>query len=135
MSKNEEEIKFQNLSREDCLKRLMPGDIFRAEHHDGGGHPPCLVVAVNENSIIAHAITTQEPYVFERGTGVTLPDKSWAGATIRSVEPLPLDIHNVLLELERKCRLGNRSVTSIKLTEQQKKALLFASRHYKEYPI
>lgn len=53
---------------------------------------------------------------------------------IDSVSPLPVDIHNIMLGLDRKSRL-ERNEERTKLTEDEKRALLFLSSHYESSPL
>jgi hypothetical protein len=135
LTEHDDDIQFPNLNREELLSLLVPGDILHAVHHDGHGTPPCLVVSVEADTITTRSVTTQQLYVFDRRTGETFSGGNQHGATIKSVEPLPTEIHNTLLELDRKYRLGHRSSSSAKLTEGQKKALLFIADHYECHRI
>lgn len=135
LTERDDDIQFDNLNREELLSLLVPGDILQAIHHDGDGTPPCLVISVDTETIATRSVTTQQLYVFNRRTGVTLPNGDRQGATVKSVEPLPAEIHNTLLEIDRKYRLGHRNVSSAKLTDGQKKALLFIADHYERHQI
>lgn len=48
--------------------------------------------------------------------------------------PLPVDIHNTLLHLDRKKRL-NRDPERTKLTEAEHRALRFIAKFYPENPL
>jgi hypothetical protein len=50
------------------------------------------------------------------------------------VTPLPLEIHNVFLGLDRKMKLERR-LDRVKLSAAEKKALLFVAEFYKSNPI
>lgn len=63
-------------------------------------------------------------------------------AVINSVARLPTEIHNVFLELDRKYRavLGQKGIFErnpdyFKLTDAEKKALLFIHTHYASNPL
>ena len=129
MTTSDDDIQFPSRSREELLGLLVPGDILQA------AQPPCLVVSVKSETITTRCVTTQRSYVFNRRTGETLADGGQQGATVKSVEPLPAEVHNTLLEMDRKYRLGHRSSSSLKLTEEQTKALLFIADHYDQHQI
>jgi len=135
LTTSDDDIQFPSRSREELLGLLVPGDILQAAHHTGNGRPPCLVVSVKSETITTRCVTTQRSYVFNRRTGETLADGGQQGATVKSVEPLPAEVHNTLLEMDRKYRLGHRSASSTKLTEEQTKALLFIADHYDQHQI
>jgi len=111
------------------LKQLVVGDIFHAVSANGAATPVCLVTAVTETTIQARAITTQQHFEFDRRTGATEWGDDKIPYSIESVSPLPVEIHNVLLGLDRKGRL-ERDVERYKLSEAEKKALLFIDSHY-----
>lgn len=54
--------------------------------------------------------------------------------TIDSMEPLPVDIHNVILGLDRKLRLV-RDVERLKLNGAEKQALIFIDSYYSSNPL
>lgn len=128
------DFKFENLARQELLGRLEVGDIFHAAS-DSGAVAICLVLDVNEAMIFSRRITTQHACRFDRTTGKAVPGDQFFKGTITSVEPLPSDIRNTFLEMDRQYRLGHRDEESVKLTTSQKNALLFIHDHYARYPI
>lgn len=125
---------FRNRSRQELLRQLEPGDIFNAASDSSDGPIAlCVVLSVEESTITARRITTQHYCKFDRISGHTLSDSQFIG-TITSVEPLPFDIHNTFIEMDRKYRLGHRDTESVKLTEAEKAALLFIGDHFARYP-
>src|SRR5271168_2363790 len=90
--------------RDTLLANLLVGDIFHAECPNGASMI-CLVVAVTEMAIHARRVTTQENLEFGRRTGTTILDDGFTRCAINSVAPLPVDIHNVFLGMDRKFRL------------------------------
>jgi hypothetical protein len=50
------------------------------------------------------------------------------------MQPLPLDIHSLMLSLDRRMRLGSNGTTN-PLDEGDKRALLFIGDHWDAYPI
>jgi hypothetical protein len=105
-----------------------------------------LVTAVTGESIVARTVTTQVSFTFDRTAGRS---ESWeppvyfqkAGeplvAAIDSIAPLPSNIYNALLALDRHHRLGQFSNKPNRshLTEEHKEALLFVAKHYPENPL
>jgi hypothetical protein len=59
----------------------------------------CLVTAVDEATIHARRIHTQQDVLFDRTTGVKVGN---AGTTIDCATPLPSEIHNILVGLDRR---------------------------------
>jgi hypothetical protein len=112
------------------LARLVPGDIFHAEHPNGASLI-CLLMEVSANAIIARTVTTQYALEFDRRTGMTTDG---AGSRIDSITPLPVDIHNVMLGIDRKSRLETH-VERFKLTDAEKRALAYVSSHYASHPL
>jgi hypothetical protein len=66
---------------------------------------------------------------FDLNTGHTF-DSPDVRCTIDSVAPLPVDIHNVMLGLDRKMRLRFE-----KLSRAEKDALLFIADYYPANPL
>lgn len=54
--------------------------------------------------------------------------------TIESAAPLPVDMHNILLGLDRKHRLEH-DWDRIKSTDTEVQALVYAKHHYRANPI
>ena len=125
---------FENLSREELLGRLGPGDIVHGIG-PGGAVLPCLVLSIDETTIFTRRVTTQEAYRFDRKTGVAISGNGWPEGRITSVEPLPPEIHNVFVDMDRQYRLGHRSGRNMRLSESWKEALLFIHDHYARHPI
>jgi hypothetical protein len=113
--------------RKALLRNLVVGDIFQADGPNGA-RPPCLVYAVTDTLIKARAITTQSHYDFDRETGMG-KWKNGLPVSIGSVWPLPVDIHNILLGLDRKHRL-RRGTEETGFTEDERRALLFLPDHH-----
>ena len=124
------------------LAKLDVGDIFHAQAPRGASLV-CLVLAVGERIIQARLVTTQENLEFDRTTGVKLNDKRKTPCVIDSVAPLPAEIHEVFLELDKKYRvlmaMDERErfadLERLKLTDSEKKALLFVDSHYALNPL
>jgi hypothetical protein len=113
------------------LAKLDVGDIFHAVAPNGASLI-CLVVSVNEATLRVRRITSQDDLVFDRQTGLTQE-----GDVIDSVAPLPAEIHNAFLDLDRKygAVAGQKDIFEtnpdyFKLTEVEKKALKFVGPYY-----
>jgi len=122
--------------RKTLLAKLDAGDIFHAESLSGASLI-CLVLSVDQATIKARRVTTQENLEFDRRTGVTVDDDEGAPCVIDSVAPLPAEIHNVFLELDQKYQKyrPDRDPERYKLTDAEKKALLFVGSHFASNPL
>jgi hypothetical protein len=120
-------------NRESSLRNLIVGDIFSGACPDGR-ILICLVTSITEKTIQARSVPTQKNYCFDRQTGIEEGVEMSVACTIQSVEPLPLDVHNVILGLDRKFRLV-RDIERLKLSETEKKALIFIDSYYSSYPL
>jgi hypothetical protein len=113
--------------RKTMLNKLVVGDIFQADGPNGA-QPPCLIYDVTATIIKARAVTTQAHFDFDRETGIG-KWKDGSPVTITSIAPLPVEIHNIVLSLDRK----NRLLLELKdaaLTDDEITALLFLSDHH-----
>jgi hypothetical protein len=117
-------------SWENPRTNLLPGDIFHADE-PGGASLICLVTRVDEDLVEARTLTTNVRFIFERETGKSIWSSNGMSGNIDSIAPLPPEIHNILLGLDRKLRL-ERDLERVKFSEAEKSALLFVSRYYKE---
>jgi hypothetical protein len=118
--------------RKTMLGNLVAGDIFHAEDPNATNPPSliCFVVSVLETSIRARRVTTREYLQFDRQTGVAQSGSEAGPCTIDSVAPLPVDVHNVILGLDRKSRL-EQNPERFRLSDAEKQALLYAGPHYR----
>ena len=116
--------------REQCLRRLAPGDIFHG-HGASGASLICLVVEVDGKALQARRITTQELLSFDRHTGAEIG----GSGIIRSVEPLPDGMHDTLLGLDRRYARGGPNDEHLKLTEAERDVLLHVGDYYAAHPI
>jgi hypothetical protein len=122
--------------RKVLLAKLAVGDIFHAEYPNDA---KCigLVLSIDTDTILARRVTSQENLKFDRQTGVEKAPDGEPQAVINSVAPLPLEIHNVFVELDRKYGAvhGQKDIFEknpeyFKLSEAEKKAFLFIDSHY-----
>lgn len=126
--------------RRTLFHNITVGDIFHAAAPNGRSLI-CLTTSVTEKTIQARTVTHQMHLEFDREVGIA----EWIGAldwpdlgmsdkpvrcTIDSVAPLPVDIHNVMLFIDRKSRLNN-DWAQVKLSEAEINALLFVSSFYR----
>jgi hypothetical protein len=109
-----------------ALKRLVVGDIFHGRCPNGASLI-CLVESTTDDRIQARRITTQCRLEFDRSTGATLGRE--IPCLIDSIAPLPVEIHNLMLGLDRKMRLEHDS-ERFKLSKGEKDALRFVASHY-----
>ncbi|MCA0303204.1 MAG: hypothetical protein LCH95_12445 [Proteobacteria bacterium] len=108
------------------LSKLVPGDIIHGRH-SAGPSLTCLVEAVEADRIETRRITTQRHITFDIETGVEI---DFPECRLDSIEPLPIDVHNVLLGLDRKMRVGR-----LPINKAEKDALLFLADFYRAHPL
>jgi hypothetical protein len=121
--------------RKDQLARLVVGDIFHAHPSSPeGASLICLVVSVTESTIHARTVTTQMQTEFDRQTGEGVWGDDRIPCTIDSTAPLPVEVHNVMLGIDRKFRL-ERIPERFKLNDAEIKAYLFLDAHYSSDPL
>jgi hypothetical protein len=115
------------------IGRLTVGDIFHASSSKGTSLI-CLTVAVTATTIRARRVTTQENLEFDRQTGVERCDDG-AASKIDSVAPLPPDVFNIILGIDRKYRLL-QDPKQAKLTDAEIKVLgTYVGPHYASNPL
>lgn len=109
------------------LSKLVPGDFIHGRCPDG---PTliCLVESIDFHRIQTRSITTQRRYTFDVDTGLTNDDGVLC--TIDSIAPLPLDVHHVLLGLDRRMRLGELPPNRAEI-----EALIFINHFYPAHPL
>jgi hypothetical protein len=128
------------LDRKTLIGNLDAGNIFHAEYPNGASCV-CLVLSVDDTTIHARRMTTQENLNFDRRTGIEKASPDQQLAVINSVAPLPPEIHNVFLTLDRKYGQiqpkdwEEQDLQRFKLTDAEKKALLFVDSHYSSNPL
>ena len=121
--------------RKDQLARLVVGDIFHAHPSSPeGASLICLVVSVTETTNRATTVTTQMQTEFDRQTGEGVWGDDRVPCTIDSTAPLPVEVHNVMLGLDRKNRL-ERLPERVKPNDAEIQALLFLDAHYASDPL
>lgn len=126
--------------REAALRSLAPGDMFHGRSPTNRASLICLVTEVNDSTIFARRVTTQEDYQFDRQTGVALGD---VPSKIDCVAPFPADVYDTFLALDRKYQsllAMERSgieidLDQLKLTPAEHRALLFVDDHLEANPL
>lgn len=108
------------------LSGLVSGDLVHGRD-EGKQHLICLVQSVGPNRIKTRGITTQEQVTFDIGTGENVEAP---GCRLDSIMPLPVDVHDVLLGLDRKMRLGDPQIS-----EAEKAAFDFADKICLAHPL
>jgi hypothetical protein len=96
-------------SNADRIASLLPGDFFHAKGITVGGLI-FLTTAVSETTISSHELSSPNVVSrFDRATGHMLPDEFYTPGDrpwmIDSVEPLPIAVHQGLLDINRRNRL------------------------------
>lgn len=125
--------------RETALRNLVAGDIFHARSPNGASLV-CLVTAIDEGTICARRIHTQDDLQFDRGTGIEVGKPH---AKIDCVTPFSPDIHEIFLEIDRKhqeltalIRQGvEPTPDQTRMTSDEKRANLSINRHVADNPI
>jgi hypothetical protein len=127
------------MDRAAALSNLAAGDMFHGRSPNRASLI-CLVTAVTKSTIFARRITTQDDLEFDRQTGISLDDIE---SRIDCVAPLPPDIIEVFLNLDRKYRAfqeldrtgAEPDLSRYKLTPEEHRALLAIDDHIEANPI
>jgi hypothetical protein len=130
------------LDRETQIGRLVPGDIFHAGAPNGASLI-CLVLGVKGNTIRARRVTTQEEMEFDRRTGKAEVGDTRIPCVIDSVVPLPTELHEAFVKLDRKYRAlmamdeesRFQDLERLKLSDAENKALNFVGSYYESNPL
>jgi hypothetical protein len=133
-------------NREAALRSIAVDDLFHANASNGASLL-CLAMGITPTKIVARNVATQIIYDFDRATG----HADWYvygthyTCMIDSVAPLPSDIHDIMLGLDRKYREAEyrraedpeweMPPEQARLTEDEKRGLLFVSHFYPKNPI
>jgi hypothetical protein len=119
--------------RETALRNLAVGDIFHARSSNGASLV-CLVTAVDDGTIYARRIHTQDDVQFDRDTGF---EAGKPHTRIDCVVPFPPDIHKIFLETDQKYQelmaLVHQGIDltpeQTKMTSDEKRASLSIDSH------
>jgi hypothetical protein len=121
--------------RAEKLRALDTGDIFGATR-ERGNTLPFLVTSATETTVRARCMTSQFYVEFERHTGEGAHEYEEGVAVFRIVtlQPLPVEMHALMLAVDRRMRLGSNGTTN-PLDEGDKQVLLFLGDHWAAHPI
>ena len=119
--------------RETALRNLAVGDIFHAQSRNGASLV-CLVTALDDGTIYARRVHTQDDERFDRSSGIEVRKQH---TRIDCVTPFPPDIQNILLAMDRKyqelmalVRQGiELTLDQTRMTPDEKRANLSIDRH------
>ena len=104
-------------------------------------------MSVSEEIILARSVTTQEIIEFDRRTGRAVHKRHGFNFdyAIASVEPLPRDIHEIMLSLDRNGRAFEEKLAADPeyesppdkpiLNGDQRRGLLFIDDFYRAHPL
>jgi hypothetical protein len=122
--------------RKTALAGIAVGDLFHATTPNGASLI-CRALEVNATTIRARAITSQYALEFDRATGVATPEIEGerVPCTIDSVAPIPGEVHAALLGLDAIYSTATRDGEGHKLTERERRALVFAALYYPAHPV
>jgi hypothetical protein len=115
------------------IRNIKAGDFFHAESPNGASMI-CLATAISDTAIHARRITSQDDLAFDRNTGIAEFGPRRVRCTINSVAPLPPEIHSVFLGLDHRYRTSTDPHRN-RLTDAEKRAILFLDSHYPVHPI
>jgi len=119
-------------NRSESIRDIKEGDIFHAVAPNGASLV-CQALIVSDAIIEAQRMFMPgDIYRFDRTTGVD--ERGGILRKIDSVALLPDDIRDVLLKLDHRIRTSN-APGSAKLSEPEKKALIFIYDHYRNNQI
>jgi hypothetical protein len=129
--------------REAALKMIAVGDIFSAcIRPDNEPSFICLALKVREDRIFARRMTTQSVHWFDRATGAEIDDDR---VVINSAAPLPHDIHEIMLSIDRLFREAEHrraeepdwqpAENHFHQSKDQIRALLFIADFYPANPL
>ena len=121
--------------RATALCNICVGDIFHATAPNEASLI-CLTLSVTQTTIYARTVTSQFQFEFDRTTG----EVEWEfhgykiPCIIDSVASLPAHVRELMLELDHK-NSSEAEEEDGKLTEDERRALVFVARYYPAHPI
>lgn len=128
--------------REKALRAIAVGDLFHARARNTASYV-CLALQIRETTIFARRVTTQSVHEFDRATGYE--DPGGQPLWINSVAPLPPDIRDVMLAIDRKYREDEyrraedpswkMPPEQARLTKEEIRALACLGDFYEAHPI
>jgi hypothetical protein len=115
-------------SRRAALANVKVSDMIHAEGSNGGSFI-CLVTGVTSTHIQARTVTHQICLQFDFELGVAHVPGHRIVCTINSTEPLPKDVYDALVGIDERYRTST-DPDRARLSEIERRALIFAVRHY-----
>ncbi len=122
--------------RETALSAIAGGDLFHATTPNGASLI-CRALEVSASAIRARTVTSQYALEFDRLTGVAVPEieGEHVPCTVDSVASVPDEVRTALLGLDAIYSDQTRKNEAHKLTESERRALVFAALFYPANPI
>lgn len=120
-------------NRAAILGKIVAGDILYAKTNNGTSLI-CLVTRTDRDYIEARTVTNQNCVQIDRSTGLGKIGAESVDCFVDSAAPLPTAVYNEILGLDRKFRLAQTEF-DFKLTNSEKKALLFIDLFYSKRPL
>lgn len=123
--------------RKTALAGIAVGDLFHATTPNEASLI-CRALEVSATTVRARTVTSQYVLEFDRATGVATPEIEGerVPCTIDSVAPIPAEVHAALLGLDAIYSVATRGDDEgHKLTESERRALVFAALYYPAHPI
>lgn len=113
------------------LSYLVVGDIIFGTWPDGGTLL-CLITELSGGLIITRRLLSGGTIVFDAETGRKVKPENIS--YIASIAPLPLDIYQTFMNLDRRHRLLQKEEDGL-LTDVEKKALFWIADYYPANPL
>jgi hypothetical protein len=125
----------------EAQRMFMPGEILRFDRtigleqgKKGGAWKTVIPLPDDIARLILRVYMINNVYKRSDGTTFLKDGEETAPASIDSVAPLPNDIRDVLLKLDHRNRTSN-NFGDAKLSEPEKRALVFIQHHYRNNQI
>jgi len=126
--------------RENALRNIAVGDIFHARNPQTSASLVCLVTGLDNAAIYARRIHTQDDVRFDRNTGLKV---GRGCTTIDCVAPLPPEIHNIFLAMDRRYQDAHALIRQsidvdpkvARWTPEERHAHRFLDEHISTNPI
>ncbi len=122
--------------RETVLAGITVGDLFHATTPNGASLI-CRALEISDTAITARTVTSQYDLEFDRASGVATPEIEGerVSCTVDSVALVPTWVRDALLGLDAVYSDTTRDDEGHKLTESERRALVFAALFYPENPL
>jgi hypothetical protein len=122
--------------RKTALAGIAVGDLFHATTPNRASLI-CRAMEVSATTIRARTVTSQYALEFDRARGVATPEihGERVPCTIDSVAPIPGEVRTALMGLDAIYSVATSDDEGHKLTESERRALVFAALYYPAHPI